>query len=136
MDQQRRLELSVALMRVSLGIMFLAHSVILKLLMLGFPGTMQYFGSLGLPGWFAYPVFAAELVSGVLLVLGVRAPWVALADIPLLAGTIVVEHGHRGWFFASPGGGWEYPAFLIVICLSVFLSGGGATAARAACTAD
>jgi putative oxidoreductase len=118
-------------MRISLGVMFLAHSIVLKIVTLGMPGTMHYLTSLGLPGWFAYPIIAAEIMSGLLLILGVKTFWVASADIPLLAGTIVVEHGHHGWFFASPGGGWEYPAFLIVTCVSVALSEGGSLVPRA-----
>lgn len=121
---------AAALMRISLGVMFLAHSIILKLVTLGMPATTHYFSSLGLPGWLAYPVVVAELASGMLLILGVKTRLVALLDIPLLAGTIIVEHGHHGWFFASPGGGWEYPAFLIVTCVSVALSGGGSTGSR------
>lgn len=123
-DSYRALQ-AAALMRISLGAMFLAHSVILKLMMLGLTGTAKYFSSLGLPGWFAYPVIVAEICSGLLLIFGVKTRWVALLDIPLLAGTIIFEHGHHGWFFAAPGGGWEYPAFLIVTCLGVALSNGG-----------
>jgi len=52
------------LLRVSLGVMYLAHSVVLKLIMLGLPATAAFFGSLGFPQWTAYAVFAAEAIGG------------------------------------------------------------------------
>ena len=38
-----------ALLRVSLGVMFIAHSVVLKLFVYGLAGTAGYFASIGLP---------------------------------------------------------------------------------------
>ncbi len=72
------------LLRIALGTMFLAHSVILKLFVFTLPGTAGFFQSLGLPGWTAYATFAAEAVGGVLLILGVQSRWVALALLPIL----------------------------------------------------
>ena len=51
---------AVTLLRVALGVMFIAHSLLLKLFVFTLPGTAQFFTSIGLPGWFAYVVFAAE----------------------------------------------------------------------------
>jgi hypothetical protein len=53
--------------------MFLAHSLVLKLMVFGLPGTATFFASIGLPPWLAYAVFAAEAVGGAMLVLGVQA---------------------------------------------------------------
>ena len=68
------------LLRVSLGIMFIAHSLYLKVVVFTVPGTVQFFESLGLPGFSAYLVIAAEVIGGTALVLGVytrpwRFPW-------------------------------------------------------------
>ena len=38
------------LLRVSLGIMFIAHSLVLKWMTFTLAGTAQYFESIGLPG--------------------------------------------------------------------------------------
>ena len=108
------------LLRVSLGIMFIAHSVVLKYFTFTLAGTAQYFASIGLPAFLAYVVFAAEAVGGVLLVLGIRTRWVALALIPVLIGAMWV-HAGNGWVFNAPNGGWEYPLFLIVISVVVAL---------------
>jgi putative oxidoreductase len=106
------------LLRVALGIMFIAHSVVLKYFTFTLAGTAQYFVSIGLPGFLAYVVFALEAVGGVLLVLGIRTRWVALGLVPVLLGAMWV-HISNGWVFNAPNGGWEYPLFLIVISLVV-----------------
>ena len=121
-------EWGATLLRVSLGGMFLAHSVLLKLLTYGLPGTAAFFGSVGLPGWLAYVTFACEAVGGVLLVLGVQARWVALALSPFLLGAVFAVHLPNGWVFTAAGGGWEYPAYLFVLCVAQALLGDGALA--------
>ena len=112
------------LLRVALGIMFIAHSVVLKYLTFTLAGTARYFVSIGLPGFLAYVVFALEAVGGVLLVLGIRTRWVALGLVPVLLGATWVHVGN-GWVFNAPNGGWEYPAFLIVISLVVAAQNAG-----------
>jgi putative oxidoreductase len=119
----------ITLLRLALGLMFLAHSLVLKLLTYGLSGTAQFFISVGLPAWLAYLTFAAEAAGGVLLVLGVQTRWVALALSPFLLGALAVVHWHNGWVFTAPNGGWEYPAYLFVLCLAQALLGDGAFAA-------
>lgn len=116
---------AVFLLRVSLGVMFLAHSVVLKLLTFGLAGTAAFFVGIGLPGWLAYATFAAELAGGVLLILGVQTRWIALALSPILLGAIFWVHGGNGWMFGNPNGGWEYPLYLFVLCAAQALLGDG-----------
>jgi len=116
--------IAVALLRIALGVMFIAHSVYLKLMVFSLGGTAQFFESIGLPGPFAYVVFAAEAVGGVMLILGVQARWVALALAPILAGATWVHWGN-GWMFASENGGWEYPLYLTLLAICQFLLGDG-----------
>jgi putative oxidoreductase len=120
--------LGAALLRISLGAMYLAHSVLLKLLTYGLAGTAGYFESIGLPGWLAYVTFAAEAAGGALLVLGIQARWVALGLAPALVGAIAFAHAGNGWVFTAPGGGWEYPLFLLAASVTVALVGDGAFA--------
>ena len=115
---------AATLLRVSLGAMFIAHSLVLKYLTFTLPGTAQFFQSLGLPATLAYATFWAELVGGVLLVAGVGTRWVALALIPILAGATWV-HAGNGWVFNAPNGGWEYPVFLMVASIVQALLGDG-----------
>jgi putative oxidoreductase len=116
--------IAVTMLRISLGAMFLAHSVILKLMVFTLPGTAGYFASLGLPGWTAHLVFAVEAVGGLLLVLGIQARWAALALVPILLGA-VWAHAGNGWVFSGQGGGWEYPAYLTVLALAQAMLGDG-----------
>lgn len=120
--------LGVAVLRISLGVMWLSHAL-LKLLVFTLPGTAQYFASIGFAGWLAYPVFAVELLGGVALLLGLYARQVALALVPVMAVAAWV-HVPNGWVHTSPGGGWEYPAFLIAASFALWLMGDGAGALR------
>ena len=120
---------AATLLRVSLGVMFIGHSLILKHLTFTLPGTAQYFESLGLPGLFAYLVFFAELIGGVLLILGIQTRLVALALVPVLVGALWV-HAGNGWVFSAEGGGWEYPVFLIAASAVQALLGDGALAVK------
>jgi len=117
------------LLRLCLGLMFITHSLWLKLFIFTLPGTAQYFASIGLPGWLAYATFAMEAIGGLLLVLGVQTRWVAAALIPVLLGA-TWAHSGNGWVFSNAGGGWEYPLFLTVIALVQVLLGDGAWALR------
>lgn len=126
-DQTRVAALATTLLRVSLGLMFLAHSVVLKLLTFGLSATAEFFESLGLPGPLAYVVFLAEAIGGALLILGIQSRWVALALSPILLGSLLA-HGGNGWVFSATNGGWEYPVYLFVLCVAQALLGDGAYA--------
>lgn len=121
-------QVGITVLRVSLGIMWIAHAL-LKLLVFSLPGTAQFFESVGLPGIFAYPVFTAELLGGLALVLGIYARQAALALVPIMAAAAWV-HVPNGWVHTSPGGGWEYPVFLIATSIAIWLLGDGAAALR------
>jgi putative oxidoreductase len=118
----------VTLLRISLGIMWVAHAL-LKLLVFTLPGTAAYFASVGLPGILAYPVFAVEIVGGLALMLGLYARQAALALVPVMAVAAWV-HFPNGWVHTSPNGGWEYPVFLVVTSVALWLLGDGALAVR------
>jgi len=115
------------LLRLSLAVMFFAHAW-LKIKVFTPAGTVKYFESLGVPGWFAYATMAAEIGGGALLFLGIETRWVALALVPLLLGTIVLVHGKNGFWFTNKDGGWEYPAFWVVGLLVLALLGDGSAA--------
>jgi putative oxidoreductase len=93
------------------------------------PGTAEFFRSIGYPGWTAYATFAAELVGGALLLVGVWSRTVAVLLIPVLIGALTV-HAGNGWVFSNPNGGWDYPVFLIVASAVVALLGDGAFALK------
>ena len=130
MLNERTAPYGALVLRVSLGIMFLAHAL-LKYFVFTLPGTIGFFEKVGFPGPLAYVVVAAELAGGTLLVLGVYTRWVSVALIPILLGAAWV-HLPNGWVFSAPNGGWEFPVFLAAAALAQSLLGDGAYALRVA----
>lgn len=115
------------LLRISLGVIYTAHSLYLKLVVFTLPGTAAFFESLGLPAFLAYATFAAEAIGGVALVLGYQARWAALALLPIALGA-TWAHSGAGWVFSNAGGGWEYPLFLAIATAVIALQGNGSLA--------
>ena len=116
-------DVAALLLRLSLALMFFAHAW-LKIRVFTIPGTVKYFESLGVPGYFAYLTIAAEVGGALLLLFGVGTRWVALALVPILTGALWV-HAGNGWVFSAPNGGWEYPLFLIVVSFVQAMLGDG-----------
>ncbi len=119
--------------RVSLGLVLIAHSLYLKLVVFTLPGTAQFFASLGLPAAGAYAVFAIEAAAGVALVLGYRVRIAAAAVVPVLLGA-AWAHWANGWLFTNNGGGWEYPVFLAAVAVAQVFLGAGSYAIDASTT--
>lgn len=121
-------EYGAFLLRISLGIMFLAHAL-LKVFVFSLPGTVQFFENAGFPGFLAYVVIFAELAGGIMLLLGFFTRYAAAALLPVLLGATSV-HFANGWVFSAPGGGWEYPLFLTIAVIVQGLLGDGALAMK------
>lgn len=117
-------------LRVALGLMFISHAL-LKYVVFTMPGFEGFLGKVGLPAALAWPIFLAELVGGVAMVLGVYSRWISIALLPILLGALAI-HAPNGWLFTAPNGGWEYPAFLAVAAVTHILAGDGAFALRPA----
>ena len=84
-----------ALLRISLGVLALAHGL-LKILVFTPAGTVGFFQSLGLPAFLAYATIAIEVAGGLALILGAYTRYVAVAMIPILIGSIVFGHWDAG----------------------------------------
>ncbi|MWP61572.1 DoxX family protein [Gilliamella sp. Pas-s25] len=116
-------DIASLLLRIALGVMFLAHGLT-KLLVFTPNGTAQYFESLGLPGFVGYLTIAFEIGGGVLLLLGVLTRMISsLAVIQMIVISFI--HSVNGWSFSNAGGGWEYPAFMALSAFSLALLGSG-----------
>jgi putative oxidoreductase len=117
------------LLRVSLGVLFLAHAG-LKLFVFTPAGTAQFFGSVGLPPALAYVTIAAEVLGGIALIIGFWTRVVAIAVTPILLGAVYTVHGTAGFFFDNAHGGWEYQAFWTIALIVQALLGDGAFALK------
>ncbi|KVA21799.1 DoxX family protein [Burkholderia ubonensis] len=126
MNPNRLNDFAATLLRVALGVLYLAH-VAQKVFVFTLPGTAQFFASIGLPAWLAYVTTAVELAGGIALLAGFRVRIAALALLPFMLGA-TAAHLPNGWSFGSPHGGWEYPAFWAVTLAVQALLGGGAFA--------
>ena len=115
-------------LRVTSGVAFLAHGW-MKVSIFTIPGTVAFFESLGLPGFFAYLTILAELGGGLALILGVGVRAVSIPLIAILLGSVWAHSGF-GWTFANEGGGWEFPLFWAVVQGVILLLGAGAYALR------
>ncbi|WP_437891716.1 DoxX family protein [Phytobacter sp. V91] len=124
MTDSRTAPYASLILRLALGILFLAHFG-LKFFVFTPAGTAQFFASLGLPGGLAYVTMAVELLGALALILGIYARVVAVILIPVLLGAIFTVHGPAGFFFTNPNGGWEFPAFWIVGLVALALTGDG-----------
>ena len=127
MSRERSIDYGIGLLRVSLGVMFIAHSIVLKHFTYTLPGTAQFFASIGLPASLAYVVFTLEAVGGLALLLGVGTRYAAAALVPVLVGA-TWAHAGNGWVFSNANGGWEYPLYLTVLTGAQVLLGEGAFA--------
>jgi putative oxidoreductase len=126
MTDVRNAPYAALVLRVGLGSMLLAHGL-LKVIVFTIPGTIGFFEKVGFPGALAYYVIAAEVIGGLMLIVGLYARWAALAALPVLLGAITVHFGN-GWQFTAPNGGWEFPAFWAVALVAQALIGNGAYA--------
>ncbi len=130
MIDSRTAPYAALLLRLSLGVMFIAHGL-LKVMVFTLPGTVAFFEQTGFPGWSAYVVTFGELIAGALLILGIQTRWVSLSTVPILIGAASV-HWANGWVFSAPNGGWEYPVFWAVVMVVQALLGDGAHALKPA----
>jgi putative oxidoreductase len=130
MIDSRTAPYAALLLRLTLGLLFLAHAC-LKMFVFTPAGTAKFFSSVGLPSELAYVVIAAEVLAGIALILGIWTRVVAIAATPILLGAIFTVHGAAGFFFNNANGGWEYPAFWTIALIVQALLGDGAYALRA-----
>ena len=112
------------LLRVTYGLILLAHGFLLKVQTFTVAGFVGYMESNGLPAVVAYLVLFGEILGGLALVAGVLTRLVAWLSLPIVLGATAVHLGN-GWLFSAENGGWEFPAVLVVMAVVIGLQGGG-----------
>jgi len=124
MNEAQLQSIGATFLRISLGIVLLAHSLYLKMMVFTLPGTADFFISIGLPGLLAYATFFVEVAVGIALIVGYQVRIAALLVIPFLLGA-TWAHSSNGWLFTNTGGGWEYPLFMTAAAIAQVFIGGG-----------
>jgi putative oxidoreductase len=126
-DERATTPYAALLLRVTLGVGFLAHGLLLKVLTFGLPGTMGFFGQIGYPPVLGAVVAIAEIAGGLALIAGVWVRTVSLLFLPIMIGA-TIQHLPNGWLFTAQGGGWEFPAMWTLLLLVQAGLGAGAHA--------
>lgn len=122
-------DLSLVLVRVAVGGLLLGHGVGNLFGWFGgygLDGTGAIFERLGFRPGRRYAALAGvvEVAAGAMVAVGLATQLAAAGVIGLMLTTIRTAHRGRGpWYF---NGGWEYNLTLLVVALSLALSGPGA----------
>ncbi|QOY36605.1 DoxX family protein [Anaerobacillus isosaccharinicus] len=111
-----RNEVGTLLLRVVLGIVFLAHGA--AKFQGGIENIAGWFDSIGLPGGFAYIVATIELVGGIALILGIGTRVVSALIGLIMAGAILKVKLAAGFF-----DGYAYDLVLLTVALYLVLNG-------------
>jgi putative oxidoreductase len=85
-------EYAALMIRVVLGSLYLCHPLLMWAIF-GLDQAAHYFASVALPPQAAYLMAAAELVGGVMLVLGLCVRQVAIGLLPITIGAGLVHFG-------------------------------------------
>jgi putative oxidoreductase len=124
MIDQKLAPYGILILRFTAGIALLAHSLYLKIFVFTMAGTISFFESLGLPSVLAWVTLFIEIITGFMLVLGIKPRLGAALAAPVVLGA-TWAHSPYGWLFTNSGGGWEYPFFWFLVLISIFLLGDG-----------
>lgn len=125
----RKMDWSFLVLRLVLGLTFMAH------------GSQKLFGAFGGPGpagvtkmmpalgfhpavFWAWVLMLAEFVGGFLIVVGLITRLAALGIIVDMAVAIAKVHGKNG-FFLEQKIGYEYNILIIAVCLALIIGGAG-----------
>ncbi|MHA4095599.1 DoxX family protein [Bacillus cereus] len=103
-------ELSFFIIRLVLGLTFFAHG--LRKFQDGIHNTENFFNSLGIFDWLAYPVAILELVGGILVILGLGTRIISTLFSLLMAGAIITVKFDQGFI-----GGYEFDLLLLAVSL-------------------
>ncbi len=89
----------------------------------GISGFVTWLGTLGVPPLLAYVGTFAELIGGLMVLLGIGTRWGALLIAAQMGAALYLVHSNHGYF--AQAGGFEYPLNLFLIALALVVGGPG-----------
>ena len=117
-------EISYALVRVVVGIMFLMHvSVKFKIGAAAVAANIMAKNGLEPALGFAYAAMALELIGGACLIIGLFTRFFAAALAIEMLIALIAYHLPKG--YAVGGGGYEYVLLIGAVCFDIAMRGGG-----------
>lgn len=120
-EDRTAVELSLLIVRVTVGVIFIAHGAQKLLGAFGGTGLEGVVEQMGAP--LGYAVSIGEFFGGIGLVVGFLARFSAAALIVIMVGAILTVHGEHGFFMSN--GGFEYNLALIGLLAPVLIAGPG-----------
>ena len=120
----RRLNAALALLRVIMGAVFLAHGA-QKIFVWGFAGVAGGFAGMGIPlaGVVGPAVALVELLGGLALIFGLLTRLSGLGLAIIMLGATFLAHFAAGFFLPN---GYEFTLTLFAIAATLALTGAGA----------
>lgn len=127
MPDAAAVNLSLLLLRVVLGVVFLAHGINHVFRGGKIAGTARWFESLGMkPGVLhAWLASLTEIGAGALLVVGFLTPVAGAGVVGTMLVAWITNHLKNGFFIFRPGEGYEYVMTLTALGLVVAGLGAG-----------
>jgi putative oxidoreductase len=121
MSQAEKQSWGVTLLRVIVGIVFLAHGS-QKLFVYGIGGFAGFLAHLGLPAFLSPIVIAIEFLGGAALILGIGTRIAAAAIALNMLGAVLAVHLKGGFFLPT---GFEYALTMLAASVALVLTGPG-----------
>jgi putative oxidoreductase len=121
MSDTERQSWGVTLLRVIVGVVFLAHGS-QKLFVYGIQGFAGFLMHMGLPTFLSPIVTAIELLGGAALILGIGTRIAAAAIALDMLGAILAVHLKNGFFLPT---GFEYALTMLTANVALILTGPG-----------
>ena len=105
-------------LRASIGAIFIVHS-----LKKFDPSWQEWLISIGIPPEMQLPIALAELIGGILLVVGVLTRVTGAIFAVILLGAIFHIRWENGFFVSK--GGWEWDLVMLAVVLAIITAGPG-----------
>ncbi len=116
--------ISIAMLRVLMGLVFMAHGLA-RLVDYSIPGFGEFLDSKGFPAGFylAWAVTIVDIAGGLLMVMRKFVKIFCVWEIIVLLTGIIIVHMPNGWFVVGKTlGGIEYSVVLVVVLTSIILA--------------